>query len=154
MTISMNNLYQRDLDKLANEISLYENEEDIWKLSGEIKNSAGNLALHLVGNLQHFIGAIMDNTDYVRDRENEFNARNTPREKLLSEIETTKMVIGHVLPILTEEVLSNATLDKIPFDMTNEQFLLHLYGHFGYHLGQINYHRRLVAGFHPTLLTS
>jgi len=145
MTESLNQLFQRDLEKLAGEINLYANEADLWKLSGDIKNTAGNLALHLVGNLQHFVGAIMGDTDYVRDRENEFNARNTPREEILLEIETTKKVIDRVLPTLTEEMLANQTSDKIPFDVTNEQFLLHLYGHFGYHLGQLNYHRRLVV---------
>ena len=145
MTESLNQLYQRDLDKLTQEINLYENEADLWKLSGDINNTAGNLALHLVGNLQHFIGAIMGDTAYVRDRENEFNAKNTPREEILSEIETTKKVIDQVLPTLTEEMLASATSDKIPFDVTNEQFLLHLYGHLGYHLGQINYHRRLIG---------
>ena len=145
MTESLNQLYHRDLDKLATEISLYKNEEDLWKLSGDIKNTAGNLALHLVGNLQHFIGTIMGNTDYVRDRENEFSVRNVPREELFSEIKATKKVIDQVLPTLTDEMLASATSDKIPFDVTNEQFLLHPYGHVGYHLGQINYHRRLVG---------
>jgi len=145
MTESLNQLFQRDLEKLAGEINLYANEADLWKLSGDIKNTAGNLALHLVGNLQHFVGAIMGDTDYVRDRENEFNARNTPREEILLEIETTKKVIDRVLPTLTEEMLANQTSDKIPFDVTNEQFLFHLYGHFGYHLGQLNYHRRLIS---------
>lgn len=133
------------MDKLSAELLLYDNEKALWTLSGDIKNTAGNLALHLVGNLQHFIGTIMGDTDYVRDRENEFNARNTPREEILSEIETTKQVIAQVLPTLTKEMLASATSDKVPFDVTHEQFLLHLYGHFGYHLGQINYHRRLVG---------
>ena len=142
---SLTELYNRDLDQLSKEISLYKNEEDIWRVSGEIKNSAGNLALHLVGNLQHFVGALLGDTGYVRDRENEFNARNVPRVEILSEVETTREVITRVLPLLTAEMLASATSDKIPFNMTNEQFLLHLYGHFGYHLGQINYHRRLLA---------
>ena len=145
MTELLNKLYQRDLDKLLTEISLYKNEEDLWKLSGEIKNSAGNLALHLAGNLQYFIGTVLGNTGYVRDRDNEFNARNVPREEIFSEIKSAKKVIEQVLPTLSQEALASQTSDRMPFDATNEQFLLHLYGHLGYHLGQVNYHRRLVS---------
>ncbi len=146
MTDSLNNLFQRDLSKLAEEMSLYKNEEDLWRISGEINNASGNLALHLVGNLQYYIGALLGNTDYVRDRKNEFKARNVPRENILKEIETTKDVLNQVLPRLSQEILASSTSDKVPFDMTNEHFLLHLYSHYGYHLGQINYHRRLLVG--------
>ena len=145
MTESLNNLFQRDLDRLAKELALYKNDEDIWKLAGDIKNSGGTLALHLVGNLQNFIGAVLGCTDYVRDRENEFNARNISRDSLLAEVEKTKQVIDENLPNISEEVLRSQSSDKIPFDVTNEQFLIHLYGHFGYHLGQLNYHRRLMT---------
>jgi len=47
----------RDLLKLKEEINLYTNEADLWIVRHDIKNSAGSLALHLVGNLNHYIGA-------------------------------------------------------------------------------------------------
>ena len=50
-------LYERDLDKLRTEIASYENEPDLWKTDEGISNSAGNLCLHLTGNLKHFFGA-------------------------------------------------------------------------------------------------
>lgn len=145
MTDSLNNLFQRDLDRLAKELSLYKNEADVWKLAGDIKNSGGTLALHLLGNVQHFIGVVLGSSDYVRDRENEFNARNVSREDLFTEIEKTKQAIAESLTNISNEVLASQSSDQVPFDFTNEQFLIHLYGHFGYHLGQLNYHRRLVA---------
>ena len=103
------------------------------------------LALHLLGNVQHFIGVVLGSSDYVRDRENEFNARNVSREDLFTEIEKTKQAIAESLTNISNEVLASQSSDQVPFDFTNEQFLIHLYGHFGYHLGQLNYHRRLVA---------
>ena len=78
--------YLRELEKLAGELRAYKSEADIWKLSGYIKNSGGNLALHLCGNLRHYFGHIFGGTDYVRKRDDEFALRNVPREKILSEI--------------------------------------------------------------------
>ena len=145
MTDSLNTLFQRDLDRLAKELSLYKNDTDVWRLAGDIKNSGGTLVLHLVGNLQHFIGAVFGSSGYIRDRKNEFNARNISRDELLTEIEKTKQVLAENLPNISDEVLASQSSDKVPFDITNEQFLIHFYGHFGYHLGQLNYHRRLMA---------
>ena len=71
-------LFQRDLEKLKTEISSYKDEKKIWVISGEVKNSAGNLCLHLCGNLQHFIGAVLGNSGYVRNRDAEFTRKNVP----------------------------------------------------------------------------
>jgi len=75
---SINKIIERDLNKLEEEINLYSSEETIWKIDREIKNSGGNLCLHLCGNLQHFIGAILGKTGYIRNRDNEFIAKATP----------------------------------------------------------------------------
>ena len=144
MTISLNELYQRDLDKSIEELNLYENEEDIWKIRGDIKNSAGTLALHMAGNLQHFIGAHLGNTGYVRDRDNEFAARGLSRAELITELEKAKQVLNDVLPTLSEETLKGEWPEKNPFDFNVEQFLLHLYGHLNWHRGHLNYHRRML----------
>ncbi len=143
---ALQSIILRDLDKLASEISVYLKEELIWTVKGDIKNPAGNLCLHLCGNLQHFIGAVLGESGYIRDRENEFAAKNISRAKLLKEIEQTKKVVQVTLPAITESQLqSNYPIDVFGSPMTTLFFLIHLASHLGYHLGQVNYHRRLVS---------
>lgn len=145
MTHALTFLFQRDIDRVIDELNQYAHEADIWKIGGDIKNSAGNLALHLAGNLQHFIGADLGKTGYVRDREFEFAGKDVKREELIVQLQKAKQVIKDVLPKLSDEVLKAPFPGKIPIEATTEGFLLHLYNHFGYHHGQINYHRRLLG---------
>jgi uncharacterized damage-inducible protein DinB len=139
-------LFDRELTTLEKEITLYPSEETIWKLGGEIKNTAGNLCLHLCGNLQHFIGTILASSGYVRNRDYEFAARGITRTQLIREIQTTREVVKSALFNLDEPALQKEyPLQTLGYPMTTAYFLIHLYGHLTYHLGQINYHRRLVA---------
>lgn len=143
---TLSELFQRDLRQLANEINLYTNEADLWIIRGEISNSAGNLCLHLAGNLNHFIGATLGNTGYVRDRPIEFAAKDVPREVLLEQIADVIQVVTNTLSTLSEADLQlDFPLEKRGAIVTTEHMLLHLYGHLSYHLGQINYHRRLIG---------
>ena len=145
ITTSLLKLFDRDLQKLRTEIEAYANEELIWKVSGEISNSAGNLCLHLMGNLNHYFGAQLGNTGYVRNRPLEFSDKNVPRATLIQQIEEARQMLKMVLENLTDEDLArNHTEEFHGGHDTNEYFLIHLYGHFNYHLGQINYHRRLI----------
>ncbi len=143
-TESLLALYTRDLDKLAEELRLYPSEEAVWKVNAGITNSAGNLCLHLCGNLQHFIGGILGNSGYKRNREAEFSSRDIPRTELLSEIERTKSSLANTLAILTPDQLHGQyPVDVFGKPMTTIYFLMHLATHLGYHLGQVNYHRRM-----------
>src|SRR5215204_1612937 len=90
-------LYERDLNKLRTEIEQFKDEADLWKTSGDITNSAGNLCQHLVGNLQHFIGTMLGESGYVRDRDSEFASRNSSKEELLQEIDTTLALVKETL---------------------------------------------------------
>ena len=139
-------LFDRDLKKLAEEIKLYKSEEQIWVERGEIKNCAGNLCLHLIGNLNHFIGAIIGKTGYVRNRDEEFSKKNVPKADLAAEVLKTNEVIAASLKNISDKDL-DATFPVEMFGgpIKTGRFLMHLYGHFNYHLGQINYHRRLTA---------
>jgi uncharacterized damage-inducible protein DinB len=138
-------LFQRDLKKLIAELEAYPDEAGLWTKAGEIKNSAGNLALHLIGNLNQFIGVDLGGTDFKRDREAEFNSSGMARAEIIKQLEATITTIETVVGSLT-----NAQLEaKFPKEvlghaMTTQGFLLHLYGHLNYHLGQVNYHRRLL----------
>ncbi|MBL7862241.1 MAG: DUF1572 family protein [Cyclobacteriaceae bacterium] len=138
-------LITRDLQKLKSELELYQQESSIWKVEKNIANSAGNLCLHLVGNLNAYVGAILGKTGYVRDRDAEFALKNIPRKELIQKIEATLEMIQNVLPTVHADALA-AEYPVLVFKekTTTEYFLIHLAVHLGYHLGQVNYHRRLI----------
>lgn len=139
-------LFERDLRALRAEIEAYGNEGDLWKVEGEIANSAGNLCLHLTGNLRHFFGAVLAGTEYVRDRDAEFASKFVPRAKLLDEVDAAASDVKAVLEKITDEdVKKNYPIEVFGHPMTTEFFLVHLATHLNYHLGQINYHRRLIG---------
>jgi len=145
MISSLTMLFERDLDKLIKEVSLYSDDSILWITDEQISNSAGNLAIHLVGNLQHFIGATLGNTGYVRDRPFEFHGKDVPRDKIIEDVKNTKAVIKKVFSELKPAQLKDPyPIQVFGFEMTNGFFMMHLLGHLNYHLGQINYHRRLL----------
>ncbi|WP_433765886.1 DinB family protein [Flavobacterium ginsenosidimutans] len=138
-------LFNRDLDKLKFEIESYEFEKQIWAIDKNISNSAGNLCLHLIGNLNTYIGAEIGKTGYIRNRPLEFSLKDIPKSELIQKIEDTISVVNKALDNLTEADLE-AIYPQIVFEkeMTTGFFLIHLSTHLAYHLGQINYHRRLL----------
>jgi len=142
---SIKSLFERDLKKLKKEIGLYSTEANLWIIDKEIANSGGNLCFHLIGNLNHFIGAQLGGTGFLRQRELEFSSKNIPREQLIVEIDKTIVVIQSALDGLTDDDLkSQYPILVFSHKMTVGYFLIHLTTHLSYHLGQINYHRRLL----------
>ncbi len=145
MNNELSKLYQRDLAKLVVELEGYPSEASIWTVAHDIKNSAGNLALHLVGNLNQFIGLDLGGTEYKRDRDAEFNTKNVPRAELITMVKATSGLIETVLSTLDNDKLEKIfPKETLGYPMTTRYFLMHLYGHLNWHLGQINYHRRLL----------
>lgn len=141
---SLLEIYRRDLLKLKTEIESYSDETKLWLISADIKNSAGNLSMHINGNLKHFVGAILGKSGYVRDRNSEFTLKNIPRDELLKSTHETLETVTRTINSLSEESLSENY--PIPFTdktVTTGFLLIHLAAHLNYHLGQINYHRRL-----------
>lgn len=138
-------LFDRDLKQALSELKAYKKEENLWKLSGEISNTAGNLLLHICGNLRHFIGSTLGNSGYIRRRDDEFNLKEVKRSDLVAELKTTKKVVSEVLEELTDDQLNEIyPINVFGKEMTTQFFLIHLHGHLTYHLGQVNYHRRLL----------
>lgn len=138
-------LFRRDLSKLKDEIKAYNHESNLWIVNNAIANSAGNLCLHIVGNLSHFIGAELGGTGYVRQRDLEFSLKNVPKNELLNQIDKVMAVVEETLSKLTQEDLEKEYKRRVFEDyMTTGYFLMHLASHLAYHLGQINYHRRLL----------
>lgn len=137
--------FERDLNKLIAEIEAYKNEENIWRVEKEISNSAGNLTLHLIGNLHTFIGKEIGKTNYIRNRELEFTQKNVPRQELIDRVnDTIKMVKKSLMSVTNEALKKEYPVMKFPEVETTEYLLVHLATHITYHLGQINYHRRLI----------
>ncbi|MCQ9641336.1 DinB family protein [Chryseobacterium sp. WG14] len=142
---SLRSLYNRDLNKLKAEIEAYQNEENLWKTDKNIANCGGNLCLHLLGNLNSFIGAELGKTGYVRQRDLEFSLKNIPKAELIAKVEATVIMADSVLGQLSDDDLKKEyPLEPLGYEMTTDYFLIHLITHLDYHLGQINYHRRLL----------
>lgn len=143
---TLSQLFVRDLSKLKTELEAYTLEKNMWLLEDTINNTAGNLALHLIGNLNAFVGAELGNTGYIRKRDLEFSLRNVPRIELIQQIDTTITMVKETLSKLSTEDLQKeyplVIFKNTP--MQTEFFLVHLSTHLAYHLGQINYHRRLL----------
>ena len=142
---SLHDLYERDLDLVLSELKAYKKEENLWVVDGKVTNSGGNLILHICGNLRHFIGSMLGGSGYIRQREDEFNLKDVKKSEMISEVKTTQKVILETLASLTDDQLE-ATFPVNVFgkEMTTIFFIHHLYGHLNYHLGQLNYHRRLL----------
>ena len=145
LTEILKTLFSRDLNKLQEEIEAYQNEGQLWVIDKNISNSAGNLCLHLIGNLNTYFGAALGKTGYIRNRPLEFSAKNIPKKELISKIDETILVVNNVLDSLTEADLKAIyPQDFLEREETTGFFLVHLSTHLAYHLGQINYHRRLL----------
>ena len=138
-------LFTRDLNRLKKEIESYKNEESLWQVENPIKNSGGNLCMHLTGNLKTFIGNGLDQIGYERQRDFEFNGTVT-REKLLKQIDEAIIIVENALDKISDQQLTSEIFPmKIWKDPKGMAFtIIHLHSHLNYHLGQISYHRRLM----------
>jgi hypothetical protein len=142
---TLKSLFNRDLNKLKMEIESYQKESSLWLVADGISNSAGNLCLHLIGNTNGFIGAQIGKTGYIRQRDLEFSLKDVPRAELIKKIEDTIVMVDSVLDTIPAEQFETLyPIEVFGYPMSTEYFLVHLATHLGYHLGQINYHRRLL----------
>ena len=146
----------RDLHALEREIEAYPDDDSLWLTPPGITNSAGNLALHLVGSLRHFIGATLGQTGYVRNRDAEFSARGMSRDQVVVEIHNAISDVDRTLSGLDAARVDSTFPIKVgpqPRSVRTSDWLVHLGGHLTYHLGQIDYHRRLLTASRTTVDT-
>jgi hypothetical protein len=142
---TLKTIFSKDLQRLRAEINLYNDENALWLVEKNIANSGGNLCLHVIGNLKTYIGKEIGKIDYVRDRDAEFSSKNVPRSELIKRLDETIAVVDLSLDRLTPEGLAGEYPIRVLEGKTSmEYFLVHLAAHLSYHLGQINYHRRLL----------
>lgn len=142
----LKHIFHRDLGRLHHEIAAYQQEAQLWIVDKHINNCAGNLCLHLIGNLNTYIAADLGGSGYIRQRDAEFNQKDVPQAVLLAQINATQIAVSEALDQLNPAMLEQP-FPKVVFKtpMTTAFFLIHLTTHLTYHLGQINYHRRLLA---------
>lgn len=145
--VELAELFRRDIKRLGQQIAAFPDDETLWRTAGGAANSAGNLALHLEGNSRDFIGRQLGNVAYLRVREKEFSTKNVTREELLSRIAELEEMIPNVIATLsTEQLAEQYPMVVLGKPLTAGMFLLHLTGHFNYHLGQIDILRRVITG--------
>jgi uncharacterized damage-inducible protein DinB len=137
----------RELDGLAREVNVFPDDASLWVVKEGVTNSAGNLALHLAGNVQHFVGAVLGGTGYARDREAEFGRRSGTRAEVVAELARARAVVHAVLSTVPDTGLDKPmTHPMLPGPVPARRMLVHLCAHAGFHLGQAGYLRRIVTG--------
>jgi len=139
-------LFSRDLARLVRQLDALDDAR-LWQVVPGVTNSAGNLMLHLSGNLREFIGRQLGGVPYVRNRPHEFAARDVSRSAMQAEL----VELAAIVPGVLERMPATRWDDPFPENvlgepLTNRQFVIHLYGHLTYHLGQIDYLRRVLTG--------
>lgn len=137
----------RELHAMRREVEAYPDDESPWRTVPGITNPGGTLVLHCCGNLRALVGAALDGTGYVRDRDAEFARRDVPRAELLRELDATISDVGHAIDALPEHALDTPYPEAVRgrrYGMG--QLLAHLASHLAWHLGQLDYHRRIVTG--------
>jgi uncharacterized damage-inducible protein DinB len=144
----------RDLRALRREVEAFSDERDLWQVPAGVTNPAGTLVLHLAGNIQHYVGAVLGKTGYIRDRAAEFSRRDVPRAEILAQIDAALAAAEAGFARLTDETLAADFPERVAgCTVTTSEWLVHLAVHVGYHLGQVDYHRRIVTGGGETVGT-
>ncbi|MDP9054680.1 MAG: DinB family protein [Acidobacteriota bacterium] len=143
-------LFQRDLTRLIQELHAFPSEESLWAKAPGVSNSAGNLFLHLEGNMREFIGRQLGGVAYTRNRDLEFGSPPVPAAEIARRIEALPPLITRVVAGLSDGVMNANYPEAVGgLRQSTRHFLLHLYGHLNYHMGQIDYIRRIVTGTGP-----
>jgi uncharacterized damage-inducible protein DinB len=141
----------RELETFIREIEAFPSDDSVWHTRRGVTNSAGNLALHVCGNLQDFVGRVLGGTSFVRHRDQEFGQREGTRASLVAELRTTIAVIESTLPVLTDETIAaDYPMPLAGKTLNTATFLVHLGAHLAFHLGQAGYLRRVITGENTT----
>ena len=137
----------RELYALRRGVEAYPDDASLWRPLSGVPNVGGTLVLHLCGNLQHYVGVVLGGSSYRRDREAEFSRRDVPRAELLREIDAAIDAVARGLGAVSEEALGGVFPEKVGGrEVSTSDMLVHIAAHLAYHLGQFDYHRRVVSG--------
>lgn len=140
----------RDIDSTIREVEAYADDASLWRVVPGLSNSGGMLARHLAGNLHHFIGVRLGAASYTRNRTEEFTSRAEPpmsRAAVVAELRTAQAAVDAAMKVLDDAALGSEFPEPVAgHRVRTSRFLVHLAAHLGYHLGQIDYHRRMQPG--------
>ncbi|MBZ5578998.1 MAG: DUF1572 domain-containing protein [Acidobacteriia bacterium] len=140
-------LFRRDLTRLLQQVQSFSDEAALWKTVPGVANSVGNLVLHLEGNLREYIGRQLGGVSYHRQRDSEFAKTTLPAADLVRRVEAVQELIPRVISTLSrEECEALFPEDILGAPGATQQVLISLHGHLNYHLGQIDYLRRVLTG--------
>ena len=140
-------IISRELRTIERELNAYETDDQMWALPAGLPNSGGTLALHAAGNLRHFIGTVLGGGSYVRDRDAEFARRDVPRRELIEELQEAEKAVRETLTSIDPATLAEPYPTPVANRRVNTgEFLTHLATHLAYHVGQLDFHRRVVTG--------
>ncbi|MBM3727159.1 MAG: DinB family protein [Acidobacteria bacterium] len=146
----MKALFHRDLTRLIQEIEAFPSDEMLWATLPGIANPAGNLALHLEGNLREFIGRLIGGVAYERERPKEFSSTGLGRAEIAARIAQVRELVPPIIESMDPHAIFPQAYQGIT--MTNHDFVVHVLTHFNWHLGQIDYMRRALSGQGPLAL--
>ena len=140
-------LLHRELAAVRRSVDAYPDDTSLWAERPGLPNTGGNIVLHLAGNLQHFFGAVLGKTGYVRERDLEFSRRGLPRAELLTQLDAADKAVDAGMKSVSAERFAQAYPEQVAGrTISTQDFIVHLLSHLAYHLGQLDYHRRVVTG--------
>jgi uncharacterized protein DUF1572 len=140
-------LFRRDLTRLIDQIKAFPSREMTWAVLPGITNSAGTLALHIEGNLREYVGRQLGDEAYSRNRDQEFVPTSLSTDEIVARLENVRTDISGTLENIPEERMKMQYPEVVlGRPLSVEDFLLHLYGHLNWHLGQIDSLRRALTG--------
>jgi uncharacterized damage-inducible protein DinB len=121
-------------------------EEEIWWRPNAASNSAGNLVLHLCGNVRQWIISGLGGAPDKRQRDLEFSEQGpVPRRELVTRLRRTVRDAFRVLVKLSDDSLARKYSIQ-GYHVTGMDAVFHVTEHFGYHTGQIIYITKLKRG--------
>jgi len=139
-------LFSRDLTRLIQELQAFGSDEILWQRAPGVKNPAGNLVLHLEGNLREYVGRQLGNVAYSRVRDREFALAEVSRDELVERMEQVRELVTKVVAGLSDADLAATYPERVlEAPLSSHDFLIHLHGHLNFHLGQIDYLRRILT---------
>jgi uncharacterized damage-inducible protein DinB len=138
--------FRRDLSLMVEQIRAFPSDAALWVTPPGVTNSAGNLVLHLEGNLREYIGRQLGGMSYTRNRPAEFSLKGFSRDEMAVRIAEVRDRIPSILESLSENQIESMYPEVVlDSPMRVGEFLLHLYGHLNWHRGQLDYVRRIVS---------
>ena len=138
-------LFVREIETVQREVEMCPDDVSLWKTAPGVVNAVGNLGAHLAGNVQHFIGAVLGKSGYVRNRDYEFSRREGTRAEIIADLQAAIDAVKKYLPAMSDADLEREYPEEVGgVKLRTSLFLMHLASHAAFHMGQADYLRRTL----------